>query len=211
MDGCRVVGSRARCRAGQGRTEQTKAEHGRAGSGRAGPGRVGPGRAALPCPALPGPAPPRPAPPRPPGPAPPGPAPPRAPPPAPRPPAPPRPAPPRPALPCLCSACPALPPCPGRGRAARPYCLTAKKLLAGRRHYSPRVPQSFTLPHRAVGTLGRGPRSEPLGSLGFRVWGLGFRVEGFAVSGWFSAFGGEGFCCFGELRFFRGFRLFIWV
>ena len=59
------------------------------------------------------------------------------------------------------------------------YCLTAKKSLAGRRHYSPRVPKGFTLPHRAVGTLGRGPRSEPrapmqmvsgvLGSLGFRL------------------------------------------
>ena len=59
------------------------------------------------------------------------------------------------------------------------YCLTAKKSFAGRRHYSPRVPGGFTLPHRAVGTLGRGPRSEPrapmqmvsgaLGSLGLRV------------------------------------------
>ena len=59
------------------------------------------------------------------------------------------------------------------------YCLTAKKSFAGRRHYSPRVPGGFTLPHRAVGTLGRGPRSKPrapmqmvsgaLGSLGLRV------------------------------------------
>ena len=66
----------------------------------------------------------------------------------------------------------------GRGR-GRLYCLTAKKSFAGRRHYSPRTPGGFTLPHRADGTLGRGPRSEPrgpmqmvsgaLGSLGLRV------------------------------------------
>ena len=29
------------------------------------------------------------------------------------------------------------------------------------RHYSPRIPGGFTLPHRSDGTLGRGPRSEP--------------------------------------------------
>ena len=59
------------------------------------------------------------------------------------------------------------------------YCLTAKKSFAGRRHCSPRIPGGFTLPHRFVETLGRGPRSEPrapmqmvsgaLGSLGFKV------------------------------------------
>ena len=56
----------------------------------------------------------------------------------------------------------------GQGRAPKKatvevhlYCLTAERSFAGRRHYSPRVPGSFTLPHRAVGTLGRGPRSEP--------------------------------------------------
>ena len=65
-------------------------------------------------------------------------------------------------------------------------CLTAVRQFAGRRDYSPRLPGGFTLPHRADGRLGRGPRSEPrapmqmvsgaLGSLGFRVEGLGFRV-----------------------------------
>ena len=61
-----------------------------------------------------------------------------------------------------------------------------KRSIAGLGHYSPRKPGGFTLPHRSDGTLGRGPRSEPrapmqmvsgaLGSLGLRVWGLGFRV-----------------------------------
>ena len=59
------------------------------------------------------------------------------------------------------------------------YCLKPKKSFAGRRHYSPRIPEGFTLPHRLVETLGRDPRSEPrapmqmvsgaLGSVGFRV------------------------------------------
>ena len=59
------------------------------------------------------------------------------------------------------------------------YCLTARGQIAGLGHYSPRIPGSFTLPHRSDGTLGRGPRSEPrapmqmvsgaLKSLGFRV------------------------------------------
>ena len=67
----------------------------------------------------------------------------------------------------------------GRGFGVLLYCLTATKSFAGRRHYSPRIPGGFTLPHRLVETLGRGPRSEPrapmqmvsgaLGSLGFRV------------------------------------------
>ena len=58
-------------------------------------------------------------------------------------------------------------------------CLTAERSIAEQRHYGPRIPGGFTLPHRLVETLGRGPRSEPrapmqmvsgaLGSLGLRV------------------------------------------
>ena len=33
---------------------------------------------------------------------------------------------------------------------------TAETSCAGRRHYSPRLPGGFTLPHRSDGTLGRG-------------------------------------------------------
>ena len=55
------------------------------------------------------------------------------------------------------------------------YCLTVKRSIAGRRHYSPRIPKGFTLPHRSDGTLGREPRapmqmvSAALGSFVFRV------------------------------------------
>ena len=50
----------------------------------------------------------------------------------------------------------------GRGFGVLLYCLTAKKSFAGRHHCGPRTQGGFTLPHRAVGTLGRGPQWEPL-------------------------------------------------
>ena len=63
--------------------------------------------------------------------------------------------------------------------------LTADKSIAGRSHYSPRIPGGFTLPHCSDGTLGRGASSAHahgqrrsrqlrLENLGFRVvWGSG--------------------------------------
>ena len=68
----------------------------------------------------------------------------------------------------------------GQGRAAAQQGAAGQLgSWAAGRHYSPRIPGGFTLPHRSHrsdGPLGRGPRSQPRAPMQMVSGGLGFRV-----------------------------------